>query len=152
NSGHRRGGSVLRNVGDDHEPRAFATFAACAIAMIGQLPGTLADRSVNIDLVRRKADEAIEPFRFDRVEHLTVLARKLMRGTRDNAEAIAAAEPQMPAGLYNRAADNSRGLLSIATVAGGDWLARATRQHWRALKLLMRGPGWNCCWAISGQW
>jgi hypothetical protein len=25
NSGHRRGGSVLRNVGDDHEPRAFAT-------------------------------------------------------------------------------------------------------------------------------
>ena len=64
NSGHRRGGSVLRNVGDDHEPRAFATYAACAIAMIGQLPGTLADRSVTIGLVRRKADEAVDPFRF----------------------------------------------------------------------------------------
>jgi hypothetical protein len=25
NSGHRRGGAVLRNVGDDHEPRSFST-------------------------------------------------------------------------------------------------------------------------------
>src|SRR5262245_53446818 len=50
NSGHRRGGAVLRNVGDDHEPRAFSTYAACAVALIGQLPGTLTDRSVTIDL------------------------------------------------------------------------------------------------------
>jgi putative DNA primase/helicase len=55
---------------------------------------------------------------------LTVLARKLMRWTRDNAAAVAATEPQPPAGLYNRVADNWRGLLSIATIAGGDWLAR----------------------------
>jgi hypothetical protein len=124
NSGHRRGGAVLRNVGDDHEPHSFSTFSACAIALIGRLPGTLADRAVPIDLVRRKADEAIEPFRFDRVDHLAVLARKLMRWTEDNADAVAATEPEMPAGLYNRAADNWRGLLAIATVAGGDWLAR----------------------------
>jgi hypothetical protein len=73
NSGHRRGGAVLRNVGDEHEPHSFSTFSACAIALIGRLPGTLADRAVPIDLVRRKADEAIEPFRFDRVDHLAVL-------------------------------------------------------------------------------
>ena len=115
---------MLRNVGDEHEPHSFSTFAACAIALIGRLPGTLADRAVPIDLVRRKADEAIEPFRFDRVDHLAVLARKLMRWTKDNADAVAATEPEMPAGLYNRAADNWRGLLAIATVAGGDWLAR----------------------------
>jgi uncharacterized protein DUF3631 len=124
NSGHRRGGAVLRNVGDDHEPRAFSTYAACAIALIGQLPGTLSYRSVTIDLTRRRPDESIEPFRFDRVEHLMVLARKLMRWTADNAEAIAAVEPEMPAGLYNRAADNWRPLLAVATIAGGDWLAR----------------------------
>jgi hypothetical protein len=125
NAGHRRGGSVLRNVGDDHEPRAFATYAACAIALIGQLPGTLADRSVPVRLVRRKADEVVTPFRLDRVDHLVELARKLMRWTNDNAEAIAASEPQMPAGLYNRAADNWRGLCAIAKVAGDEWLARA---------------------------
>jgi hypothetical protein len=127
NSGHRRGGAVLRNVGDEHEPRAFSTYAACAIALIGQLPGTLADRSVTIELTRRKASEPVEAFRFDRVEHLTELARKLARWTKDNVEAIAATEPQMPAGLYNRAADNWRPLMAIATVAAGDWLARGHR-------------------------
>jgi putative DNA primase/helicase len=33
NSGHRHGGSVLLTVGDDHEPRAFATYCPCAIAL-----------------------------------------------------------------------------------------------------------------------
>jgi putative DNA primase/helicase len=79
---------------------------------------------VPINLVRRKADEVIEPFRFDRVDHLAVLARKLMRWTKDNADAIPATEPPMPAGLYNRTADNWRPLMAIAMVAGGDWLAR----------------------------
>jgi Protein of unknown function (DUF3631) len=126
NSGHRRGGSVLRTVavGDDFEVRSFATYGAIAIALIGQLPGTLADRSVPIALTRRKRDEAITSFRLDHVEHLVVLARKLARWAADSAEAIVSTEPQMPAGLYNRAADNWRPLLAIATVAGRDWLAR----------------------------
>ena len=53
NSGHRKGGQVVRTVGDDHEPRAFSTFAAVTIAIIGNLPDTLADRSVTVDLKRR---------------------------------------------------------------------------------------------------
>jgi hypothetical protein len=124
NSGHRKGGVVLRNVGDDHEPRSFSTYGACAIALIGQLPATLTDRSVPITLTRRKRDEGITPFRLDRVAHLVVLARKLARWTADNEVAIAATEPEMPSGIFNRAADNWRPLLSVATVAGGGWLAR----------------------------
>jgi putative DNA primase/helicase len=84
NSGHRRGGSVLRTVGDDFEPRQFATYAPCAIAMIGQLPGTLADRSITIELQRRLAGEA---FRFDCTEHLDRLASKAARWATDNAYA-----------------------------------------------------------------
>jgi hypothetical protein len=56
NSGHRRGGSVIRTIGDDHEPRMFSTFCPCAIALIGKLPGTLADRSVSVELKRRRPD------------------------------------------------------------------------------------------------
>src|SRR5262249_15239797 len=41
NSGHRKGGSTLRCVGDNHEPREFSTWAPVAIAMIGRLPDTL---------------------------------------------------------------------------------------------------------------
>jgi hypothetical protein len=127
NSGHRRGGAVLRTTGDDHEPRSFATYAACVIALIGQLPGTLADRSVTIDLKRRLPNETIEPFRLDRTGHLDVLARQITRWAQDNAEAVRAADPEMPEGIYNREADNLRPLLAIADVAGGEWPERARK-------------------------
>src|ERR1700730_14776901 len=76
NSGHRRGGQVIRTVGDNHEPRVFSTHSPCAIAMIGQLPDTLADRSISIQLRRRLPDEKIKSFRIDRVSGLRDLARK----------------------------------------------------------------------------
>src|SRR5262249_24451295 len=121
NSGHRRGGSVLRIVGDDHEPRQFSTYSPCAIALIGRLPDTLHDRSVVIDLKRRLASEIIKPFRADRAEHLDVLARQAARWCRDYADQIGETDPAMPWGVFNREADNWRPLLAIAAVAGGDW-------------------------------
>jgi putative DNA primase/helicase len=125
NSGHRKGGSVLRTVGDDHEPRSFSTYAACAIALIGRLPDTLHDRSVAIDLKRRLPSEQIAPFRPDRAGQLDVLARKAARWAKDNAGRIAEADPEMPKGIFNREADNWRPLLAIAYVAGGNWPKRA---------------------------
>jgi putative DNA primase/helicase len=125
NSGHRRGGSVLRTVGDNFEPRPFSTYSPCAIALIGKLPETLADRSVSVDLRRRRPDEPIKPFRFDRTDDLDQLARMIRRWVTDNAQQIQSAEPDMPDGLANRAADNWRSLLAIADVAGGEWPARA---------------------------
>jgi putative DNA primase/helicase len=127
NSGHRHGGSVLRTVGDDFEPRQFGTYAACAIAMIGQLPGTLADRSITIELQRRLAGERIEPFRFDRSEHLDRLASKAARWAADNADRVRAADPLMPPGVFNRIADNWRPLLAIADLSGGEWPQRVRR-------------------------
>jgi putative DNA primase/helicase len=125
NSGHRRGGSVVRTVGDQHEPRSFSTYSAVAIALIGTLPDTLADRSVEIRLKRKLASETVTSFRIDRVEHLDVLARKIARWARDNADAIRSADPDMPEGIYNRAADYWRPLLQIADVAGDAWGKRA---------------------------
>ncbi len=127
NSGHRRGGSVLRTVGEDFEPRQFSTYSACAIAMIGRLPGTLADRSVAIELSRRLASEAVEPFRVDRTEHLGQLASKAARWAADSLDLLRAADPVMPPGVFNRAADNWRALLAIADAAGGEWPQRSRR-------------------------
>ena len=124
NSGHRKGGQVVRTVGDDHEPRAFSTFAAVAIAIIGNLPDTLADRSVITDLKRRMPSEEVTSFRFDRGAHLDVLARQAARWAQDHAGTIAAADPKMP-GIYNREADNWAPLFAIADVAGGGWPERA---------------------------
>jgi hypothetical protein len=127
NAGHRRGGTVLRTVGDDHEPRAFSVYGAAAIALIGALPGTLDDRSITITLKRRTKDEKIEAFRIDRTAHLDVLARKIARWAQDNAEAIRNTDPEMPKGVFNREADNLRPLLAIADAAGGEWPERARK-------------------------
>jgi hypothetical protein len=126
-NGNRKGSTVLRTVGDDHEPRAFAVYSACAIALIGSLPDTLHDRAVTVDLQRRRPRERIKPFRPDRADYLDVLARKAARWTQDNATAIGDADPKMPDGIINRAADNWRPLLAIADAAKGKWPKRARK-------------------------
>jgi len=123
--GHRRNRQAIRLVGDDYEPRAFDLFGALAIALIGNLPAPLIDRSVVVDLKRRTADETITEFRFDRTEALDQLARKIARWAQDNADVVSAADPAMPSGVINRAADNWRPLLAIADAAGGRWPNRA---------------------------
>src|SRR5207302_7493910 len=94
---------------------------------IGKLPATLADRPVSIELRRRRSDEPIEQFRFERTERLDQLAGKVARWVADNADRIRGADPEMPADVFNRAADNWRPLLAIADAAGGGWPSRARR-------------------------
>ena len=123
--GHRRNRQAIRLVGDDYEPRAFDLFGALAIALIGNLPAPLIDRSVVVDLKRRTAAETVTEFRFDRTEALDELARKIARWAQDNVDVVGAADPAMPCGVINRAADNWRPLLAIADAAGGQWPDRA---------------------------
>jgi putative DNA primase/helicase len=123
NSGHRRGGSVLRLVGDEHEPRDFNTFAATAIAMIGRLPDTLADRSIEIRLRRRLPNETVQRFRADRATGQ--LARMAARWAGDHMEALRRADPPAPKGLHDRAANNWEPLFTIADETGGEWPERA---------------------------
>ena len=120
NSGHRKGTPIIRTVGDNYEPRQFSTWAPATIAMIGNLPATLDDRSVAIRLRRRKPSERVEQFRSDRVPELAELARKCSRWAADYSVALTAADPHMGK-LFNRAADNWRPLFAIADVAGGEW-------------------------------
>jgi putative DNA primase/helicase len=67
NSGHTRElAYVIRTVGDDHEPRKFSTWGAEAIALIGKLKDTLADRSIEVALKRKLppgARRAVAPCR-----------------------------------------------------------------------------------------
>jgi putative DNA primase/helicase len=124
NSGHRKGGHVVRTVGDDFEPRIFSTHCPVAIAQIGKLPDTLADRSVHISMKRRAPGEAVSRFRGGRTPELAEAARKAARWVADNAEAIRECEPMIPDAIYNRAADNWEPLLAVAEVAGADVAAR----------------------------
>jgi len=125
NAGHKRGARALRCEGDQNTVRAFNAFAPVALAGIGQLPGTLHDRSIVVRLVRARPGEI--PCRFDsrRTEEETKLARQLSRWAKDNMEALEEADPELPPGAMNRLADNWRVLLAVAQVAGGGWIDTA---------------------------
>jgi len=122
NSGHRRSTAfVLRTAGESHEPRQFRTWAPKAIALIGKLPATLQSRSIEIALQRKTAKERVEELRTDRTAHLGTLCRQCARFAIDVADAVSAADPELPHGVYGRTADNWRHLIAIADVAGGAW-------------------------------
>jgi hypothetical protein len=121
NGGHRKGQGVLRIVGDDLEPKLFKTFSACAIALIGLPPATVTDRSIMVELHRKRPGDKTTPFRLDRIEPLKTLARQAARWVRDNAIEIGATEAELPPEIYNRAADNWRIMKKIAIVAGDPW-------------------------------
>jgi hypothetical protein len=128
NSGWLRSqAQVIRSVGDDHEPRLFSTWAPKAIAMIGNLPGTLADRSVAVRMCRQTLEEEStkRKLRADRLGDLEHLRRKARRWVQDHIEELRNADPSVPEGFTNRLADNWRPLLAIADLVGGEWSQRA---------------------------
>jgi hypothetical protein len=125
NGGFERHGSVIRCVGDSQEVRQFKTHCPVAFAGINlhrKLPPATLTRSVVIELARALPGEV--KVRFNRRRHqgaLRVLAQKLVRWVGDNESSIRQCRPQMPQGVENRHEDKWMGLLSIASVAGGDW-------------------------------
>ena len=124
NAGHRRGGSVLRVVGDDHTPKQFSVWSPKAIALIGNLPGTLEDRSVIVNMRRASPEEfqEIDRFRLDRhPDELRPVSRKAARWVVDHHNELNMSDPVTPQCLYGRAADNWRPLLAIADAVGGEW-------------------------------
>jgi hypothetical protein len=134
NSGHTRATAyVIRTVGDDHDPRRFSTWCPKAIALIGALPTTLADRSITLRLQRKARGETVQRWRVDRAESLSDLRRQIARWVTDHGEALAQADPKVPDSLHDRAADNWRPLLAIADLAGSHWPQRA-REALQALE------------------
>lgn len=139
NAGHYRGSAwVIRTVGDDHDVRRFYVFAPVAIGLIGALPDTLADRAIRIEMRRKKPDEQVQKLRRDKLAELEPLRRKAARWAADHLDALKAADPEVPEGLHDRAADNWRPLLAIADAAGGPWPEWA-REAARALEQVPDG-------------
>lgn len=126
NSGHTRATAfVIRTTGDNHEPKQFSTWGPKIIALIGKLPDTLSDRSITINLKRKKSDEVVERLRLDQTTEFQVIKSKCLRWANDYNEIIKKKDPDVPTELNDRAADNWRPLLAIADLAGGEWPQKA---------------------------
>ena len=124
NSGHKRGGSFIRTVGEDFEPRTFQTFAPVAFAWLVKrgvhVSPTLEDRSITIELRRRLPDEEITRLRSTRTGHLHQLGRRVARWVTDHQSSLVDADPAMPEQLSDRAQDNWRPLVAIADAISTD--------------------------------
>jgi hypothetical protein len=131
NEGHRKGATVLRVLGDKQELREFSVFGAVALARNGRLPDDLEQRSIVIEMRRRRPDQTLETLRDDRCESLNALARMCVRWA-DDVD-LTDIDPNM-AGLINRDSDNWRPLFAIAEAIGEDWPDRI-RQAAAALVL-----------------
>jgi putative DNA primase/helicase len=122
NSGHTRGQTVVRCVGEEKEPKQFKTFAPKCIGMIGRrLPPATLSRCIIVELRRRKKDERVEKFRHADDGELGDLRSRLRRWSMDNEEALRTVAVAMPEGFENRHGDNWRTQFAIADLAGADW-------------------------------
>jgi hypothetical protein len=131
NSGYKRRGvwSCCVGQGANIQTHDFSTFSAKAIAGIGALPDTIADRSIAITLRRRAKTEWVEPWRDrdGRKEAGPFHERLRAWASADTIEALRTARPAIPKQLNDRAGDVWEPLLAIADMAGGDWPAVAVQ-------------------------
>jgi putative DNA primase/helicase len=124
NAGHRYDGFVLRVVGEDMEPRRFSVFGPMAIALIGSLPGTLADRSITVRMRRAGTADAVERIANPTHDAAATIVRKAHRWAEDHRAALTGADPKIPDRMWNRVANNWRPLFAIAEAIGGQMPAK----------------------------
>jgi putative DNA primase/helicase len=132
NSGHTQAAAqVIRNVGDNHEPRAFSTWSPMILAAIGGLPDTLEDRSIIVRMQRKKKTDTVQRLTQKAKnsivfkEEVDAIRRECVRWAADHLTELAESDPDIIEALSDRANDNWSGLLAIAELCGGDWLSKA---------------------------
>ena len=126
NAGYRRGASIPRCVGPNHDVVDFKVFAAVALAGIGDLPDTIMTRSIVIRMRRRSNTEQIEQYRVRVNESQGHEIRDRLAIWADSVgAAVGCAWPTLPEGVVDRRAEAWEPLIAVADAAGGDWPARA---------------------------
>jgi hypothetical protein len=128
NTGHRRGGKTTVCVGQGSTIgfKDFSAFSPKAVAGIGKLPDTVADRAIPIRLERRAPGERVDRFRRREVEPQAQQIRQRLAALVDVAvDHLREARPDLPDDLDDRALDGIEPLLAIAELAGGSWPVEA---------------------------
>jgi putative DNA primase/helicase len=130
NAGHRRGRTIQRCVGDGSKMKvvAFRVFCAKAFGLIGELPETVASRTIPIRMKRKARHETVERWRERDIRpQAEPLRDALAAWAEANDTELLAARPELPEELSDRQQDGWEPLLAIADLAGEDWPKRARR-------------------------
>jgi len=128
NAGYRRGATIPRMVGEGKNMKVknFAVFGSKAFAGIGQLPDTVADRSIPIRLNRKSKADRIARFRYAAEKAAAVpIVEALEEWAAKVSETLSDAEPVLPEELSDRQWDIWEPLIAIADMT--DWGIDARR-------------------------
>jgi Protein of unknown function (DUF3631) len=135
NAGHRRNATAGRGSWENNRltSQDYPAYCAVALAGLGRLPDTVADRAVVIPMKKRKRTERVEQWR----ERLHVEEAKAL-GDQLGAW-MESASLSWPANMpvEDRAADVWEALVMVADAAGGHWPATARKS---ALVLTSQKP------------
>jgi hypothetical protein len=124
NTGFYAGGvaSCCVGQGANISYKDFKTYCAKAIAGIGTLPDTIADRSIPIRLQRKRPGETVARFRRRHAKSgAQEIRAELSDWIQSTFDDLKEAEPTLPDELTDRQQDGIEPLLAIADAAGGDW-------------------------------
>jgi hypothetical protein len=119
-AGYHKGGSrtlVVKGV-----RKRFDVFAPIALAGIGSLPLPLMSRSIVIHMRRHDGARSLRRFDLNDTTDLDLVYTHIRHWAR---HVQLNGDPEMPAGMHGRLADNWRPLLSIADACGPKWSALA---------------------------
>ena len=127
NAGNEPGTMVPRCAGANRDQLVdFQIYSAKALAGIGKLPDTIADRTIEIRLKRKKAGDQAERFRRREVRGAAEpVYQALVSLAAYHADELADARSDIPSALDDRAADQWEALLSISDLAARHWPAEA---------------------------
>ncbi len=125
NEGNHKGAVIPRCVGTSYKPVEFSVFCAKALAGIGTLPDTVADRAIPIRLSRKTRDEPVERFYKREAEPLGHdLRDRAYAWSEEYEDKLQDMHPPMPDSLSDRMQESCEILVAIAEIAGCGDLAR----------------------------
>ena len=130
NAGYTRGATAARVLGAGTKGemvRRYAVFGPKVLTGLGELPDTLANRSLRFGMKKRTREEQVERFRARyAAPEGRALRDRLEAWAQDEhvREALTVAEPALPDELEDRMMDAAEQLVAIADLAGGAWPER----------------------------
>lgn len=127
NSGYEEDGCVMRMTGKNHDVvGSFSTFCPKAIAGIQRLPETLQDRSISIELKRKRPNEDAEAWDQDiHPAQAQAIHDRLVTWGVHATPVLRTIRPEREETFNDRANDIWGPLFAVAIVAEGDWPEKA---------------------------
>jgi len=130
NSSHTKAAAqVVRCVGENYEAKTFSTWMPMVMASIGVLPPTIMDRSIVINLRRKKPHEHTDLIPVDLFDLKESLREQIQQWCKINEPEIRASLMKPPNVGNDRAADNWYPLLTVDQAIGGTWSERCEQAY-----------------------